>query len=401
MDQPQGLKAVTLPPGSGYGDAGCEYIAGLVTLGVPVTWTPIFWKGRWWLRKKFLRKNLRRDIQNQVIGSRRRRIDYDSFLLIMPPAGQHLYWNRKERKARLFTLVTWEGDHLPKDWAPALNRYDGVFVPCEFNHKTFLEGGVTTKVDVVPHIARAVQPVHEGLSFGDISEEDFVFYTIGAWITRKAMEETVRAYLDTFSGGEKVALIVKTETIDRIDFHNMSDSERKRAPAHLGTTAWTLANIIAKYQNPAKVHLIVEQLPLREIDHLHTRGDCFLSLTRSEGWGLGAFDAANFGNPVIITGWGGQLDYLGADYPYLVDYELEPTSLGPDDGGTLPAMETKWARADQAHASQLMRSVFEDRKAARDVAGRLQPVLAKRYASETVSRRLAELMGFRVGAGRL
>ena len=396
MGSPRGLKVVTLPPGCGYGDAGCEYIAGLTSLGVPVTWSPAYWKGYWWRRKKILRRTLGYDIRQQVMASRHRRIDYDSFLLILPPPGAHWTWKEKEPHARLFTLVTWETDILPADWAPALNQYERVFVPCEFNRKVFLEGGVTTKVDVVPHIARTIQPVHEGPPFGDVSEDDFVFYTVGTWVARKAMEETVRAYLDTFSGGEKVALIVKTEPVDQIEYQAMSSDELKRAPAHVGTTAWTLARIMAAYKNPAKVHLITRQLRPRGIDRLHTRGDCFLSLTRSEGWGLGPFDAANFGNPVIVTGWGGHLDYLGGDYPYLVDYELEPTGLAPSDGSFLHSPDGKWAYADRDHAGQLMRSVFEDRKAARDVAGVLQPVLRERYASEAVSRRLAELMGFEV-----
>jgi len=143
--------------------------------------------------------------------------------------------------------------------------------------------------------------------------------------------------------------------------------------------------------------LIVRRLRPPDIDRLHTRGDCFLSLTRSEGWGLGAFDAANFGNPVVVTGWGGHLDYLGADYPYLVDYELEPTAMAADDGWFKPSNDSNWARADQGHAGQLMRTVFEHRKAARDVANQLQPVLQKRYSSERICRRMARLMGFQLG----
>ena len=48
-----------------------------------------------------------------------------------------------------------------------------------------------------------------------------------------------------------------------------------------------------------------------------TRSSC----ARGEGWGLGGFDAAAHGNPVVTTGFGGQLDYL-ADSPHLVHFEL-------------------------------------------------------------------------------
>ena len=154
-----GLKVVTRPPGSGYGDAACEYIAGLATLGVPVTWSPVYPVGEWWRRKKFLRKHLRDDIQNKVMALRHRRIDYDTFLLCVPPPVPDWLWKEKKRYARLFTYVTWEADGIPEDWAPALNQYERVFVPCNFNRKTFLKEGVTTEIDIVPHIAMRPNPL--------------------------------------------------------------------------------------------------------------------------------------------------------------------------------------------------------------------------------------------------
>ena len=53
-------------------------------------------------------------------------------------------------------------------------------------------------------------------------------------------------------------------------------------------------------------------------DAIHAIGDCYVSLTHGEGWGMGAFDAATLGKPVLITGWGSprigavQLDAGGA-----------------------------------------------------------------------------------------
>src|SRR5690606_12090883 len=38
---PRGVKALTLLPGSGYGDAGALYVRGLHRRGIPVSWTPI------------------------------------------------------------------------------------------------------------------------------------------------------------------------------------------------------------------------------------------------------------------------------------------------------------------------------------------------------------------------
>jgi len=63
-----------------------------------------------------------------------------------------------------------------------------------------------------------------------------------------------------------------------------------------GTSAWALSCLVANHRNPAPVQLVTRELSDDDLRALHERGDCFVSLCRSEGWGLGAFDAAAFGN---------------------------------------------------------------------------------------------------------
>ena len=88
-------------------------------------------------------------------------------------------------------------------------------------------------------------------------------------------------------------------------------------------TAWSLAELLAGHADPPAIRLVPGTKTDRDIGALHHRGDCFVSLCRSEGWGLGAFDAAAYGNPVVTTGFGGHSDYL-AGTPYLVDFDLVP-----------------------------------------------------------------------------
>ena len=91
---------------------------------------------------------------------------------------------------------------------------------------------------------------------------------------------------------------------------------------------------------------------------LHERGNCFVSLCRSEGWGLGAFDAAASGNPVVTTGFGGHLDYL-AGTDYLVRFDLVPV----DDPAGYPsyAPDQHWAEPDLDHGAELLRHVMAHR----------------------------------------
>jgi glycosyltransferase involved in cell wall biosynthesis len=96
---------------------------------------------------------------------------------------------------------------------------------------------------------------------------------------------------------------------------------------------------------------------------LHERGDCYVSLCRSEGWGLGAFDAAARGKPVIMTGYGGQTEFLSEDSAYRVDYRLVPVRAGFFQHSYTP--DQNWAEPDLDHASRLFRHVFENREEAR------------------------------------
>lgn len=397
MSRPRGVKLVSLVPGCGYGNAAVEYLLGLDRLGVPVTWTPIT-DGRWGRAvRKAADAYLPGSYGERVERLRRRRIGYDVLLLDFPPAGWHLHWIRKERRARPFAYATWEADRLPPDWASVLNHCEGVFVPSRFNREVFTASGVTVPVEVVPHVAREVEAILEAeardASWGQVAADDFVFYTIGTWTPRKALEQTVRVYLETFHAGERVALIVKTDVVDEIAAAAMSASERRSSPTHQGTTWWALARILRDYPRPAKIHLIAGGVPARSIDLLHARGDCFLLLSHAEGWGLGAFDAALFGKPSIVTGWGGPLDYLGDGYPLRVDYTLEPVSWCPRDD-CFPDRSARWAYPDRRHAGELMRWVFENRRDAAELGAELAERVSRQFAAEPICRRLAALMGF-------
>ena len=100
---------------------------------------------------------------------------------------------------------------------------------------------------------------------------------------------------------------------------------------------------------------------------------------------MGAFDAAAHANPVIMTGYGGQCEFLPEQLAYLVDYHLAPVrnrvrrrSYSPDQN---------WAEPDLDHASRLLRQVFEDREEARRRGSVLGRRLRASFDAEVVARR--------------
>ena len=68
-----------------------------------------------------------------------------------------------------------------------------------------------------------------------------------------------------------------------------------------------------------------------DLSGLFLMADAYISLHRSEGFGLTIAEAMYFGKPVIATNYSGNTDYMNDSNSYLVDYILTPLqeSVGP------------------------------------------------------------------------
>jgi len=128
------------------------------------------------------------------------------------------------------------------------------------------------------------------------------------------------------------------------------------------------------------------------VEGLHCRGDCYLSLTHGEGWGLGAFDAAAAGKPVIITAWGGVLDYLDPAHADLVDWEL--ISVRDEDHSRNRSQGEQWAQPRPQRAEELMRAMLADPDAARSRAEAGQARLRARFCASAILSVIKEAVAY-------
>ncbi len=100
---------------------------------------------------------------------------------------------------------------------------------------------------------------------------------------------------------------------------------------------------------------------------LMASADCYVSLHRSEGFGLTMAEAMALGKPVIATAYSGNLEFMNSSNSYLVEYTKTsvPASGGPYACGT-------WAEPRDEDAAAQMRRVLEasDEAAARAARGR-------------------------------
>jgi hypothetical protein len=290
---------------------------------------------------------------------------------------EHLPNVRKAiRRGPLVSHTVWETDLLPGHWPALLNTVDRVIVPTEWNREVFVASGVTKPVVVVPHVVCDPVPGDGGVPLA-LPADVVVFYTIARWDQRKAPAEVIRAFLHAFTAADPVALVVKTTPLAQYPAPGRWGQSSQLS----GTTMLEIARIMRDYPRPALVRVEIEDWTPSQIAGLHTRGDCYVSLSHGEGWGIGAFDAAAHGNPVVMTGWGGQLAFLDANTSFLVDYKLssvrhwEPRSYGPDQHWAIPSTDD---------AVEIMRGIAADLGAARRRAAPLRAKVLHDFAPSRV-----------------
>jgi glycosyltransferase involved in cell wall biosynthesis len=372
----RGIKYVSLYEASGYGLAAHGYISGLLEAGFPVTWTPVTGGHRWsrFYYQPFSGPRIGDPLLDPICN---KRMEYDKVLLHLTP--EYIpFWRKREPEKILIGYSVWETSHLPRHWPDLLNQLNALLVPCQWNREVFAQSGVRIPIHVIPHLLEeAPQPSSQ--AFVAECSDRFVFYGICPWTARKAPWNTIRAYLETFTAGDPVLLLLKT---------SRQDFTRGRLGQYIFHTGCNLRKLMARYKNPAPVMLVDRTLSRNSMMALHARGDCFVSLCHSEGWGLGSFEAAALGNPVLITNYGGQVDYLSPDLSYLVDSHLVPVQ--DRNGRGSYTSDQQWAEPSLAHASKLMREIFEDPQKARVKANALAQEIQKRFNRRRVTGQLID-----------
>jgi glycosyltransferase involved in cell wall biosynthesis len=286
--------------------------------------------------------------------------------------------------ALLVGQTVWETDRLPQHWPALLDVADRIVVPTGWNAGAMRAAGVRAQIHVVPHVAPP-ERTSESTMWSSIPRSTFVCYTIGPWTARKATADVVDAYQRAFAGRDDTLLVVKTSARD---YTQQPSAELRRAGP--GTTAYTLARLLARVRDPAPVRLVTQVLGDDDVLALELRGDCCVSLSHGEGWSLPVFDAAALGTPVVASAYGGPLAYLDDASSFLVDCKLVPVD---DPASASYTPDQTWAQASVAHAASLLLQVEADRAGARARAGDARSRIVAEFSPAAVAAALVPVLG--------
>lgn len=269
----------------------------------------------------------------------------------------------------------WELANFPNEWLGALDLVDELWAPSRFI-ETALRRVTTKKVTYMPvAVEFEVAPVADD-SIRALPEDRFLFlfsYDFHSYAGRKNPGAVVAAFLRAFPEDDRVGLVVKT-------VHGAQHPEAYN-------------ELLALQARDMRVTVIDKVLPRDQMYALIDRCDAYVSLHRSEGFGLGLAEAMYLGKPVIGTAYSGNEDFMSAENSCLVDYRLIPVP----EGAYPFAQDQVWADPDVTQAAEYMKRLVEDRDFRRSIAARAQETIRAQHAHQTVgtlmARRLNEISG--------
>jgi ADP-heptose:LPS heptosyltransferase/glycosyltransferase involved in cell wall biosynthesis/SAM-dependent methyltransferase len=355
--QPQTVKRMSIPrlayyghvfDATGYGNAARAYIHAFHEAGIDLAVTDLAGHAP--------------QVRDPLVQSLLRPAGDAAFHLFH---GIPAYWARRAfAHPNAIGMTVWETDTMPSQWRSALSHVVDVWLPCRHNAEAF-RNGIRTPVFELPHPVLP-RPLNaeppEGNSLLGTDPADFVFYSILEWQDRKSPAETIACFLQAFPDACRAVFVLKTGPAAAPAAHRALEEARRRNPS------------------AARIIIRAEAWSEEQIEALHRRGDCYISLHRGEGWGYPLFEAAVRGKPVIATAHSGPLDYLSSDAHFLIPWQ--PAPVLQRYAFYNPRM--RWAEPYWPQAVAAMRAAFANPHAARDRSRTAAGELKKRYSPASI-----------------
>ncbi len=259
----------------------------------------------------------------------------------------------------------WELENAPPEWTHHAALLNEVWAPTTFIHRALSRIMPIPVTPMLPGMAPPVAPDLPRAHFGlDPSKFLFLFlFDMNSVMERKNPLATVAAFRQAFGGSQDVQLAIKVS-------RGAADPENF---AHLQQAC-----------DEAGAVLIDRVVSREESYVLLNACDAYVSLHRSEGFGLTMAEAMFFGKPVVATGYSGNLDFMAAENSILIPYEMTPLK----QNHAVYRKGSQWANPSVSAAAEAMRRLVERPALARSLGERARSQVAETLSLEAYGRRM-------------
>jgi glycosyltransferase involved in cell wall biosynthesis len=285
----------------------------------------------------------------------------------------------------------WELPTLAKAFVDQVKRVDEIWVGSNFTREALL-GHTDGPIHVMPCVVNdtpAVSPVRKDLDLPEGPCIFFFHFDACSTFARKNPWAIIRAFRMAFTAQERsgpVRLVIKTINLSRTP---VAAGERL-------VRELQLANGI----------LLDMELSRDDMASLIASIDVYVSLHRSEGFGLGIAEAMLAKRPAIATAYSGNLEFMTHRNSCLVGYKL--VSVTNNETHFNPGMEVVyepgqlWAEPDIAQAARWMRMLYENPSARKRIgAAGAETIRTRHSAAAAGAAAAARLSQIAAEQGRL
>ena len=257
-----------------------------------------------------------------------------------------------------YTIGFWFCELLkfPKEWEKSFDYIDELWVASDFCLDLFTAispNKPATKIPV-PISIPIINNVPDRKKY-NISEDCFIFLFIfdcDSIFERKNPLAIIESLEKAFGKNNKnVKLIIKVS--------NLHSNHKNQ--------------LYSAVRNNESIILIDKVIEKNELVNLMDICNCYISLHRSEGYGLTLAEAMSLKKPCIATGYSGNLEFMNKENSYLVDYNL----VTLDKDFSVYKKGSQWANPNIDTAVSFMRFVYSNRDEAKKMG-----IKAKKYIED-------------------
>jgi glycosyltransferase involved in cell wall biosynthesis len=254
----------------------------------------------------------------------------------------------------------WELPKAPEAWRSILRSIDEIWAPSAFVANAF-KGIFSGPIVLMPPVVNVGEEPSFGRDhFGMVPNRFYFMFSFDYYSSpyRKNPIGALEAFQRAFpkKDDENVGLIIKS----------------------MGTLG-RYSEVIAALQKAAaadpRIVVFEKSITRAEIMGLISSCDAYISLHRSEGFGLGMAEAMNFGRIVIATDYSGSADFLTPETGFPIQFALRPVAVHEYPWSS----KQFWAEPDISSAAAAMQLILQSPDMARERADAGQKFVRQKY----------------------